>query len=148
MSDSWQLQFDTSTRLYLAGESISYWILRRNSAETLGNGKSSPDHDLTCTVPFIRIQGKPIIAPAAETANGVSAAAIGAQTVNHFALVDICRDRQEEKVTLGQVQSLAEAAQQAHFSQKTDTRHQCEVLFMSTLLGTATTESARKPCRC
>lgn len=45
--------------------------------------------ELTCAVPFIRVQSEAAVALAAEAADGVPAAAIGAQAVNHFTLVYI-----------------------------------------------------------
>lgn len=45
----------------------------------------------TCAVPLLRIQSKAAVAVALETPDGVPAISVGAQTLEHFTLVHVCR---------------------------------------------------------
>lgn len=45
----------------------------------------------TCAVPLLRSQSKAAVAATLETPDGVPAIPVGAETLEHFALVHICR---------------------------------------------------------
>lgn len=45
----------------------------------------------TCAVPLLRSQSKAAVAATLETPDGVPAISVGAETLEHFTLVHICR---------------------------------------------------------
>lgn len=55
-----------------------------------------PPH--TCAVPLLRSQGKAAVAATLETPDGVPAISVGAETLEHFTLVHICRRIREDDV--------------------------------------------------
>lgn len=53
----------------------------------------------TCAVPLLRSQSKAAVAATLETPDGVPAISVGAETLEHFALVHICRRFRLEDVS-------------------------------------------------